>query len=224
MKALLLFENIKLLINNKGMDYYQGYEDAMRQARACRTTGLIGFIVRIILSLIYCAFIYVPLIMLAYWAANKMSALYSNDVLIKFGLSLGLAYLLFAFIYLVKGLLIGLRTSGRFTWGLLWVMCVAITAGGQSLVAQNLLETFFESRNVANSQIWSWLGACLVALLIYSHYQLLTNVAPRVVFWSYQFGFLLSRSNEKRSKNTTPQRSASYFENGSMKVSYKKKE
>lgn len=89
------------------MDYYQGYEDAMRQSRVTRNTGLISFLFRIIFSLLYNAFIYVPLLVLSYLLANRNSALYNNDIFIKSSLTVIICYLLFAFIYFLKGILIG---------------------------------------------------------------------------------------------------------------------
>lgn len=161
------------------MDYYQGYEDAIRQARVSRTSGLIGFIARTIFSILYGAFVYVPLFLVGYWLANKMTSLYSGDIVIKIGLTVAWAYVSFAFVYFLKGVLIGLRTGGRMAWIVIWMLCVFVTAGAQSLISQSIFETFFSARNIANYQIWSWLGAASVALLIYSHYQFLTNVAPR---------------------------------------------
>lgn len=207
------------------MDYYQGYDDAMRQARVTRTNGLAGFLFRIIISVLYSAFIYVPLILLGYWAANKMSALYSNDGFIKVGLTIAWAYLFFAFVYVLKGVLIGLKNSGRISWLLLWIVSVTLTAGTQAIITQNLLESFFDSRHVANYESWSWIGAIMVALIIYSHYQFLTNVAPRSVFWSYQIGFVLSgrkRSTMNTDEKSVALKSSSYFENAPMAVTYKK--
>jgi hypothetical protein len=204
------------------MDYYQGYDDAMTQARVSRNTGLFGFIGRIIFSLLYAAFIYVPLLMLGYWTANTMSTVYSNDIIIKSGLTVGFAYLFFAFVYFMKGLLIGFRTSKRFAWILICAICVIMTAGSQSLVAQSFLENFFSSRNVSNYLVWSWAGAGVVALVICSHYQFLTNVAPRSIFWSYQLGFNFSKVKAAKNENSLPQKSVSFFENGPMKVTYKK--
>jgi hypothetical protein len=207
------------------MDYYQGYDDAMRQARVTRTTGLAGFLLRAIISLLYSGFIYVPLILLGYWASNKMSALYSNDAFIKVGLTIAWAYLFFALVYMLKGILIGLKNNGQVAWFLFWVICVALTAGTQAVITQNLLESFFNSRHIANYEIWSWIGAASVALLIYSHYQFLTNVAPRTVFWSYRIGFLLSgrkRSAMMPDQKNVALKSSSYFDNAPMKVSFKK--
>jgi hypothetical protein len=201
------------------MDYYQGYDDAMAQARVSRNTGFIG---RLILSILYAAFIYVPLLMLGYWTANKISTLYSNDMIIKFGLTIGFAYLFFAFVYFIKGLLIGFRTSNRSAWILIWAICIIVTAGSQSLIAQSILANFFSSRSISNSLVWSWMGAGVIALVICSHYQFLTNVAPRSIFWSYQLGFNFSKLQLTQNENSLPQKSVSFFENVPMKVTYKK--
>ena len=65
------------------MDYYQGYEDAMRQARISRTNGLIGFVLRLMFSLAYSTFIYVPLLILSFYLAQAFFSFYSNDIYSK---------------------------------------------------------------------------------------------------------------------------------------------
>jgi len=203
------------------MDYYQGYDDAMRQTRVHRTAGLTGFILRLILSVLYGAFIYIPLLLVGYWMANKMNSLYSDDQIIKIVLTLACAYVVFSFIYFLKGLLIGMRTRGQSLWIIVWITCVIVTSGIQMFISQNLLESFFSSRSVVNHEVWSWLGAVAVGVLIYSHYRFLTNVAPRSVFWSYNFGFLATRQTGSQDE-TTPKKSVTYFDNAPMKVSFKK--
>jgi len=205
------------------MDYYQGYEDAMRQTRVGRSTGLIGFLFRMILSLVYAAFIYGPLLMLSYVIVQKMSALYSNDTYIKTGLTIVVCYLLFALIYLFKGALIGLRSNKVYAWVVVWLLCVVVTSGVQAIFTQSLLQDFFAERSISNALVWSWLGATAVAIVIYSHYQFLTNISPRSVFWSYQLGFRLVQVGHKEpKKESLPHRSGSFFENAPMRVSFKK--
>jgi hypothetical protein len=204
------------------MDYYQGYDDAMRQARVTRSAGLLGFVVRTIVSILYSAFVYVPLLILSYVLAESMSDFYSNDVYIKIGLAIVICYLIFSAIYFLKGILIGLRQNRRASWFVLFALCLILTSGVQAVGAHAILINFFSGRNVANYEVWSWLGAVIVALLIYSHYQFLTNVAPRVVFWSYQLGYVTSNSKGTKSENVKPKKSPRYFDNSPMKVSFRK--
>lgn len=206
------------------MDYYQGYEDAMRQARVTRSTGLIGILFRTIVSISYSAFVYVPLLIFSYYIAGKLSSLYSNDLFIKIALTIIVAYLLFSFVYFLKGILIGMRNNGRILWVAIWSLCVILTCGIQAVFGQILLEDFFQARHIANYQVWSWIGACAIVILIYSHYQFLTNMAPRSVFWSYQIGFAIVQATSRKDikLNIAPKKSVSYFENAPMKVSYKK--
>jgi hypothetical protein len=204
------------------MDYYQGYEDAMRQGRATRIRGWMGLVVRIIILLLYSAFIYLPLLILSYFLASAMSDLYSNDIFIKSGLTFTIGYFLFALIYFLKGILIRLRNDGRYSWFILWAICIAVTCGVQAVFSQIVLQDFFDDRSITNYQLWSWLSALIIGLLIYSHYQFLTNIAPRSVFWSYQLGFLTIRPLKKPESNPSPQKSSAYFDNAPMKVSYKK--
>lgn len=204
------------------MDYYQGYEDAMRQARISRTNGLIGFVLRLMFSLAYSAFIYVPLLILSFYLAQSFSSFYSNDIYIKIGLTVIIAYLLFGFIYFLKGVLIGLRNDGRSSWIVVWLLCVILTCGAQAIIAQTIFEDLFAGRNIANHLLWSWIGAAIVAIVIYSHYRFLTNVAPGSVFWSYRLGFLAVITTKITQSDQQPKKSGAYFENAPMSVSFKK--
>ena len=195
----------------------------MYQARASRSTGLVGFMFRLILSLAWGAFVYVPLLMVGYWVASQVSHLYSDEMFIKIPLTLVFAYLGFGLIYFLKGMLISLRAAKKRWWILVWTVCVITTCGFQFFFVQYNLEEFLGNRNVAHYTIWSWLGATLVAILIYGHYRFLTNIAPGSVFPFFNAGFKLSA---KRSRSTEikdlPAKSAAYFENSDMTVSYRK--
>jgi hypothetical protein len=131
------------------MDYHQGYEDAMRQARVSRGAGLLGFLIRTIISILYSAFVYVPVVAFSYFLVTKISALYSNDIYIKVGLTAIVAYLLFSFIYFLKGVLIGLRTNRQIVWIAAWLICVIATCGIQAIIGQKFLESFFRERHIA---------------------------------------------------------------------------
>lgn len=213
---------VKLFNKIVRMDYYQGYEDGMRQTRVTRGFGLIGFLLRSIISVFYSAFVYLPLLVLSYFIATSLSRFYSSDVFIKIGLTIAFSYLLFSFIYFIKGIMIGLRNAGRISWLALWLLCVVLTCGVQVIISQNLLADFFTSRQIANAELWSWLGATSILILIYSHYQFLTNIAPGVIFWSYRLGFMSVNAKNGMVKKSEPHKSKAYFENAPMNISYKK--
>lgn len=204
------------------MDYYQGYEDAMRQTKVTRGHGLIGFLFRSIFSILYGVFVYVPLLMLGYLLANRISIYYSNDIVIKCGLTLAFTYVLFATIYFLKGIVIGMKHNSHHWWVALWLICVAITCGIQTILAQSLFGDYLAARNIMNHRLWSWIAAAVVGTLIYSHYQFLSNVAPRSVFWIYRLGFKVSRRVNVNGEMSMPQKSRSFFENAPMKVSFKR--
>ncbi|HYF68624.1 MAG TPA: hypothetical protein VD884_10830 [Ohtaekwangia sp.] len=205
------------------MDYYQGYDDGMYQARASRSIGLVGFLFRLFLSIVWGAFVYVPLLMLGYWIASKMSHLYSNEMFIKIPLTLLFAYLGFGLIYFLKGVLISLRAARKGRWILIWVVCVAATCGFQFFFVQYNLEEFLRNRNVANFTMWSWLGSIVVSILIYGHYKFLTNIAPGSVFPFFNAGFrMMAKRSRGAEVSDLPGKSAAYFENAEMKVSYRR--
>ena len=122
------------------MDYYQGYDNGMYQARATRSTGLVGFLFRIFLSLVWGAFVHVPLLILGYWLASSMSSLYSDEMIIKISLALLFAYVGFGLVYFLKGMLISLRASRNRLWILIWLVCVATTCGFQFFLFSTTLK------------------------------------------------------------------------------------
>lgn len=205
------------------MDYYQGYDDGMYHARATRSPGLVSFMFRLFLSLVWGAFVYIPLLMLGYWAANKMSSLYSDEMLIKVSLTFVFAYLGFGMIYFLKGILISLRAAKRKWWMFIWTLCVFTTCGFQFFFVQYNVQEFLGNRNVAHFTMWSWLGAILVSLLIYGHYKFLTNIAPGSVFPFFNAGFrLMAKRSRGAEVSDSPAKSAAFFENAGMKVSYRR--
>ena len=205
------------------MDYYQGYDDGIYQARASRSTGLVGFLFRLFLSIVWGAFVYLPLLMLGYWIASNMSSLYSNEMLIKIPLTLLFAYVGFGLIYFLKGILISVRSSKKSWWLLIWVLCVVATCGFQFFFVQYNLEEFLSKRDVVHYTTWSWLGATLVAIVIYGHYKFLTNIAPGSVFPFFNAGFkMMAKRSSGAQANDLPAKSVSYFENAGMTVSYRK--
>ena len=205
------------------MDYYQGYDDGIYQGRASRSTGLVGFLFRLVLSLVWGAFVYIPLLMLGYWIASNMSSLYSDEMLIKIPLTLLFAYMGFGLIYFLKGMLISLRASKKSSWILLWLVCVVATCGFQFFFVQYSLEEFLGNRNVAHFTMWSWLGAMLVSALIYGHYKFLTNIAPGSVFPFFNAGFKVALKYVKATKsNAFATRSMSFLDNSKMTVTYRK--
>jgi hypothetical protein len=205
------------------MDYYQGYDDGIYQARASRSTGLVGFLFRLFLSIVWGAFVYVPLLMLGYWIASNMSSLYSDEMLIKIPLTLLFAYMGFGLIYFLKGMLISLKASRRTWWILIWLLCVVATCGFQFFFVQYNLEEFLGNRNVAHFTAWSWVGASVVAILIYGHYKFITNIAPVSVFPFFNAGFkVMAIPSTPTERKNLPLKSAAYFENAGMTISYRK--
>jgi hypothetical protein len=205
------------------MDYQQGDYDGIYQARGTRSVGLIGFVFRLFLSIVWGSFVYTPLLMLGYWAASKMSSFYTNETLIKIPLMLLVAYLVFALIYFMKGVSVSMKASGKRWWIPFWILCVLVTCGLQFFFVQYNLEEFLRYRGVSHFQTWSWIGAALVAILIYSHYKFLTNIAPGSVFPFFNAGFQMARRPSKAPiTKDVPTKSAAYFENVKMTVSYRK--
>jgi hypothetical protein len=206
------------------MDYYQGYQEGYLQARSnARYYSIGGWLVQTVLSLIYLAVVLLPLLMIAYTIAETISITYSNNPIIKIGLTLGFTYLLYSILYVLKGVMIGLRDIKHKMWIPIWIVCIIFTCGLQILISQYQLQDYFNSKNVANSPVWSWLGSMSLGILIYSHYSFLTNIAPRSVFWAYKTGFYLGSVFGAKPTQNVPEKSRTLFGNAQMKVSFRKR-
>jgi hypothetical protein len=205
------------------MDYYQGYQEGYLQARSnARYYSIGGWLVQTVLSLIYLAVVLLPLLMIAYKIAETIKITYSNNSIIKIGLTLGVTYFLYSIVYVLKGIMIGLRDMKYKLWILIWIACIIFTCGLQILISQYQLQDYFNSKNVANYTVWSWLGSILLGILVYSHYSFLTNIAPRSVFWAYKTGFDFARLFGAKSMKNVPEKSRTFFGNAQMKVSFRK--
>jgi hypothetical protein len=205
------------------MDYYQGYQEGYLQARSnARYYSIGGWLVQTVLSLIYLTVVLLPLLMIAYRIAETIKITYSNNSIIQIGLTLGFTYFLYSIVYVLKGIMIGLRDMKYKMWIPIWIVCIIFTCGLQILISQYQLQDYFNSNNVANYTVWSWLGSILLGIFVYSHYSFLTNIAPRSVFWAYKKGFHFARLFGAKAMKNVPKKSKTFFGNAEMKVSFRK--
>lgn len=104
-------------------------------------------------------------------------------------------YLLFCFIFFLKGIIIGLRSKNRKLWILPWVVCIFLCCIVPAFLVQSAVSIMFNPAQ--QQQLWytaiSW-GVFLLSLFyIYGIYQFKTPNAPRVLYWSFSLGLKVSR-------------------------------
>lgn len=206
------------------MEYYQGYQDGYWQAKSnARYHAVGGSLIHIIFTVIHLGVVLLPLLWIAFSTAEAIKHTYSNDTVIKIALIAFFTYLMYSMLFLLKGIIIGLREFKKGIWVLLWVVCLIFTCGLQIYICQYQLENYFSSQAIANATFWSWAASVILGFLVYSHYSFLTNIAPRSVFWPYKFGFDTIKSiYSNNGQNIFPEKSRTLFGNAKMKVTYRK--
>lgn len=110
------------------------------------------------------------------------------------GLSLLFTYFIFSIIYFIKGTIIGLRTKNRRLWVLPWAICVFLCCIVPAFIVKSLVVSMFkltEQQGILCVGL-SWGAFILCLLYIYGIYQFKTATAPKILYWSYAWGFKVS--------------------------------
>lgn len=96
-----------------------------------------------------------------------------------------LAYLFYASLYWLKGVVIALQQRAGWLWLLPFSVCVAVTC----LLPGWLVRLCITSSFPTASAVWGWgLGAAF-ALFAYGRYRFTEDVAPNLALWSYRRGY-----------------------------------
>jgi hypothetical protein len=208
------------------MEYYEGYYDGLRQRRTGLIRGLLfSYLFRTVITLIYLGVVYLPLLLIGYWIADKLAQTYSNTFFVKIALIFIIAYALYAVLYFLKGMLIALKANHYKAWIPLLVFCILVSCGLQILVVQVQLQDFFYStpaEPINNYKFWSWLGALAVGAMVYRHYQFLANISPKSIFWAYDKGVKAGLSYSEAATPIVAKKSEELLYNAEMKVSYRR--
>lgn len=110
------------------------------------------------------------------------------------GLTLFFTYLIFCFIYFLKGTIIGLRAKHRKLWVLPWSICVLLCCIIPAYIVKIMVESMFSLAE--RDSLWyigvSWGAFVLFALYVYNIYQFKTATAPKIFYWTYAFGLKIS--------------------------------
>jgi hypothetical protein len=197
------------------MEYYDGYYDGLRQGQRNFIFPLFSKALRYFAVLIYLAFVFLPFLLASFLLTDALATTYGNDFFIKIILTGVVGYLLYGFIYFLKGTLIALKAKNLKSWFLLWLLCVLFSCGLQVLVVQGQLETFLSVREIGrpipHSYFWSWLGGLMFSVIVYHHYKFHTNISPKAIFWAYNAGVKLGVSMGKTATSLAAENQRKYF-------------
>lgn len=164
-------------------NYQQGYDDGRNDRRTAQAAGaLAGGMFVLIIGGFVALLLASPFLGLAALALTPVKMLgpgFTNERLACIGV---IAYLLYAGVYWLKGIVVGLRQRTGWLWMLPFALCVAFACLLPGLVVQAFL-----GKSVSPS--WAWgLGAAFAAFA-YSRYRFTVDYAPAVTLWSYRLGY-----------------------------------
>lgn len=97
--------------------------------------------------------------------------------------------LVYLLIYFLKGLTIGFKLSGKWLWLPFFIVCVFYTSVIPVWICFETIQTLAAIISKTSGKILTPIVSACFGISCYSHYQLLTNSAPRFAFSIYKIGF-----------------------------------
>jgi hypothetical protein len=193
------------------MAYYQRVEGRGRYQRSSWRGLVISILAKSILRLIHFLIVYLPLVLLTWPLSFLLTKLIGLTPIAQLAVELCASYLVFALIYFAKGMIIGLKESKK-NWFVVWIFTVLSTCAVQSFLSHQYITSYLGTSGAAT--LTGWAGAALVGLLMYNYYKFLTNVSPKIVYWSYSLGY--RAANFHKTPSMFPQKSQSVFHNSPL--------
>lgn len=164
-------------------NYQQGYDEGRNDRRTAQAFGaLVGGMFVLMVRGFVALLLASPFLGLAVLVLTPVEMLgpgFTKERLACIGV---IAYLLYAGLYWLKGIVVGLRQRAGWLWVLPFALCVAFACLLPGLAVHAFL-------GKSASPLWAWgLGAAFAAFA-YSRYRFTEDYAPAVALWSYRFGY-----------------------------------
>lgn len=154
--------------------------------------GLTTLIFIGIFKIIYYGFVYLPIWAASYFLTMKLNPFYGESKPIKIVVVFLIAYILYCFVFFLKGLMIAFKVNKKWLWVPLFVVCVLFTCLLPTWLSFDIIKGLLRPEKghvVKNRDYWSALFAVIVGGLIYNKYKFHTDICPRMAFWAYSIGF-----------------------------------
>lgn len=135
--------------------------------------------------------IYFPLLITGYLITTHI--LEKGDSPVAWiGTTLLFGFVIYQFIFFLKGMLIGFKHKGNLLWILLFVLCATYSCIAPVWLSFETIEKWMKHLSNEQEATLTWLFSCAMSGYIYSRYHFLTNVAPRIAMPVYQAGINLA--------------------------------
>jgi hypothetical protein len=145
------------------------------------------------LKLLFKGFVYFPLLATGYLITTHILQKKDN-ALVWIGLTMLFAYILYSFIFFLKGILIALKSKGNLLWILLFAFCVGYTCVAPVWLFFDTIEKLMFHLSKEQGTLLTWIFSFAIGGYIYDRYQFLINIAPAFIAPFYQAGINLGLS------------------------------
>jgi hypothetical protein len=150
--------------------------------------AMITVLFTLMFKAIYYGFVYLPIWAASYLLTKKIQPLYGDSKPIKVIMLFIIAYLLYSFVFFLKGLMIVFKVNNKVIWIPIFIVCVIVTCLLPTLISYNIIRGLLRPSKgevVNNLDYWSALFAIIIGGFIYNKYKFHTDTCPRMPFWSY---------------------------------------
>jgi len=138
--------------------------------------------------------IYFPLLFTGYCMARCILDKNSNGIAWVASTIL-FAFLLYQFIFLLKGMLIGFKKRKKLWWLPLLTLCVSYTCVLPVMLFFELLHKAAFYFTIEYADVLTWLFAIVAGSYVYSRYEFLTDNSPQFAMTMYRLGISITRQN-----------------------------
>ena len=175
-------------------NYQQGYEQGRNEQRySAHTSRVVGQGIGTLIAWVFIlgtrvaaeALITAPFIILGFVAVAPLDFLGPMLGAVRL-VGMGLvAYLSYAGLFWLKGLVVALRHRRGRLWLLPFSVCMALACLLPGYLAYRLVTHALPTAN----PVWGWGVGVAFALFAYGRYRFTENSAPKLIDWSYRRGY-----------------------------------
>jgi hypothetical protein len=137
------------------------------------------------------AIVHFPQLFTGYCISRCILSKQDNGI-VWIALTVLFAFILYQFIFLLKGILIVFKTKRKFWWMPLFILCTLYTCVLPVMLFFGLLHRAAFYFTIDYADELNWLFAIVACSYIYSKYQFLTDCCPKIALPGYRAGMSIS--------------------------------
>lgn len=161
--------------------YYMNYNSGQYLFDRCLNAIFFAF------KLMFKGIVYFPLLVTGYLLTTLILQKHDH-ALAWIGLVLLFAFILYALVYYLKGILVALKSRRNLLWIPIFLLCVGYTCVAPVWIMFGTIEKLMFEVSKEQGTLLTWLFSFAFGCYIYSRYQFLINNAPNFIAAIYQAG------------------------------------